>query len=150
MSDQPETITHPVFGELRWEVARSVWFTQVRDATGEWIDVSVEPGNGDRFACLDGVADLYSQAMRAERQVLRTAVQKELLELYNDTWRQSDEPELTTDEFMSRLGFTFIQIRTDFKSVVILSYGAGDLFGGHSVDVELDNELRHLNVDLIG
>src|SRR5437764_2917 len=139
-SDQPETVTHPVFGELQWETGRDVWFTQVRDATGGWIDVSVAPGDGDRLACLDRAADLYARAMRAERQLLRTAVENKLLELYNDAWRQSGEPKLTGDELTSRLTFTFVKIRPDEDFAVILSYYAGDLFGGHAVDVELDQE----------
>ena len=150
MNSEPETISHPVFGELRWEAARSVWFTQIRDSAGEWIDVSVEADEGDRIACLDRAADLYSRAMRVERQLFRIAVQNELLELYNDTWRRADEPKLTANEFMSRLAFTFIQLRPDWDSAVVLSYDAGELFGGHSVDVELDSELHYLDVNLIG
>jgi hypothetical protein len=151
MSLQPEdTVTHRVFGELRWEAESGWWFAQVRDSTGEWIDVIVQPDGEDRAACLDRAADLYLRAVRAERQLLRTATAHELLELHNDTWRRSDEPELAADEFMSRLEFTFIKIRPDWERAVVLSYHAGALFGGHSVDVEVDGELRFLGIDLVG
>src|SRR5262245_56822573 len=110
-SDQPEVVTHPVFGELRWESARGVWFTQVRDRSGEWIDVSVDPDEGDRVACLDRAAELYLRAMNAERQLLLTAVEKELLPLYNDCWHESLWPVLTAKQLMEHLEFTFIQIR---------------------------------------
>jgi hypothetical protein len=148
--EPPETITHPVFGELRWESERAVWFTQIRDATNEWIDVSIEPEEGDRLARLDRAAELYSRAMRAERQLLRTAVRSELPELYNDTWRQANEPELTAAELVSRLVFTFIQVSPTAECAVILSCDARELFGGYSVDVELDSEVRYLDVNLIG
>jgi hypothetical protein len=150
MSDQPESITHPVLGELRWEVARSVWFAQVRDSTGEWIDVSVEPEDGDRVACLDRAADLYLRAMRAERQLLRTAIEKELLPLYNDCWREPLWPVLTVEQLMKQLEFTFIQIRPGFDVAVILSYEAEHPFAGHCVDVKLDGELRYVNAGLVG
>lgn len=150
MSDQPETVTHPVFGELRWEADSGWWYTQVRDAAGEWLDVVVEPDGEDRLTFLARAAELYSRTIRAERRLLRTAVGKELLELYNDTWRRSDEPELTADEFISRLKFAYVAIRPDWDTAVVLSYNAGELFGGHSVDVELDSQLRYLDVNLIG
>jgi hypothetical protein len=72
------------------------------------------------------------------------------LALFNDVWRQSDEPVLTADELVSQLTFTFIQVSPAAACAVILSYDAGELFGGHSVDVELDSELRYLGVHLIG
>lgn len=110
----------------------------------------MQPDEEDRAAYLDRAADLYVRAMRAERQQIRTAVKEELLERHNETWRRSDEPELTADEFMSQLTFTFIDIRPDRECAVVLSYNAGDLFGRHSVDVERDRELRFIDVDLVG
>ncbi len=148
--DQPETVAHPVFGELRWEAERDVWFTQVRDATHEWIDVSVQPDEGDRFACLDRAADLYSRALRAERQLLHTAVDNELLELYNECWHESGWPALSADQLMAHLNLAFIQIRPESDTPVILSYEAGELFAGHCVDVELDRDLRYLDNNLVG
>jgi hypothetical protein len=150
MSDQPEILTHPVFGELRWESERSVWFTQIRDSAGEWIDVSVEADEGDRVACLDRAADLYSRAMGAERQLLCTAVEQELLPLYNDCWRESLWPVMTAKQLMEHLEFTFIQIRPGSDIAVILSYTAEHLFADRCVDVELDDELRLRKVGLVG
>lgn len=151
--NSPEAVTHPVFGELRWE--RSVWFAQVRDAS--WmIDVSVEPGTGDRLACLDQAADLYSRALRAERQLLRTAIDNYLLELFNDGWRlsdgqdETDQVELTAEEFAARLRFEFIKVSPDARFAVELGYDAGDTFGGHAVFVRLDRNLRYLSAALIG
>ena len=154
MSDeQPEAVTHPVFGELRWEAARSGWFTQVRDTI--WmIDVFVDPGDGDRLACLDRAADLYSRAIRAERQLLRTAIDDYLLELFNDNWRLADgqdelnQVELTAEEFAARLCFEFIRIDPDSRFAVELGYDAGDMFGGHCVFVRLDRNLRYIKASL--
>jgi hypothetical protein len=152
---RPETVTHPVFGELRWDAARSVWFTQVRD-TSWMIDVSVKPGDSDRLACLDRAADLYSRAIRAERQLLRTAIDNYLLELFNDNWRLADgqeemnQGELTAEEFAARLRFEFIKVSPSSRFAVELGYDAGDMFGGHAVFVRLDRNLRYLNAALIG
>ena len=150
-----ETITHPVFGELRWEEPRSVWFTQVRDAS--WmIDVSVDPGENDPIACLDRAADLYSRALRAERQLLRTAIDNYLLELFNENWRLADgqdemnQVELTAEAFAARLRFEFLKVRPDSRFAVELGYHAGDMFGGHAVFVRLDRNLCYLNAALVG
>src|SRR6516165_4729611 len=101
-----ELNTHPVFGELRWEQEYGWWSTQVRLSAAERLDVIVNPGDDDRFAFIESAAKLYCRAMRAERRILRDALREELLELYNDTWRRGEEPELTAKELMSRLKFS--------------------------------------------
>lgn len=149
----PETITHPVFGRLRWEAQYGHWYAQVRDAGGGF-DVTVEPGNGDRLACLDASADLYSRALRAERQLLRTAVDCYLLELYNDGWRESagvDEVDLTAEEFMARLRLDGVTIDLNSRFAVRLDYDPGDdMFGGHLVEVCLDRNLKYIRSSLLG
>ncbi len=42
-----ESLTHPVFGDLRWEAKFSWWLTQIRLESGEWLDVIVAPGDDD-------------------------------------------------------------------------------------------------------
>jgi hypothetical protein len=141
-----DSVSHPVYGELRWDAA-SLWFTQVRLPSGDWLDVIVDPGDGDRFAFLDSAAPLYQRAREAEPRLLREAIQQELLELYNDVWRQRD-PELTADELVSRLELVMVHIGTVVP--VTLGYAVGDLFAGHRVDVEADENLRLLGTNLVG
>jgi hypothetical protein len=143
-----ELNTHPVFGELRWEQEYGWWSTQVRLSAAERLDVIVNPGDDDRFAFIESAAKLYCRAMRAERRILRDALREELLELYNDTWRRGEEPELTAKELMSRLKFSLIEIDTVVP--ITLNYEAAGLFGGHSVAVEVDEELQFQDIDLQG
>ena len=143
-----ELRTHPVFGDLRWEQQYSWWSTQVRLPKAQQLDVIVNPGDDDRFAFIELAAKLYRRAMRAERRILRDALREELLELYNDTWRRGDEPELTAKELMSRLKFSLIEIDTVVP--ITLNYEAAGLFGGHSVAVEVDEELQFQDLDLQG
>lgn len=148
--EPPETLTHPVFGELRWEEQSGWWFAQVNDASGEWLDVIVDPGGGDRLAAVEAAADLYQRALAAERRVIRDATRDELLELYNDAWRGED-PELTAGQFLERLEFTFIRLCPDADVIpIVMSYAAGELFGGHAVDVELDHDLNVTGTNLVG
>ena len=145
-----ETITHRDFGELRWEQEYSWWFTQLRLPSGDWLDMIVDPGDGDRFAFLEPAANLFRWALGTEQRILRDAIRAELLELYNDIWQQGDEPELTADELMSRLEWTLLDISASPIVPVTFSYDAGDLFGGHSVAVKVDGELRFRDIDLRG
>lgn len=150
---QPDTITHSVLGKLRWEAQHGWWLAQVREASGGF-DVIVKPGGDDRFGCLDAAADLYSRALRAERQLLRTAVDLYLLELYNEGWRDSagvDETDLAAEEFIARLGFDGITISPNSRHAINLGYTvADDMFGGHMVDVACDRRLNYIRASLVG
>ncbi len=86
-----ESLTHPVFGDLRWEAKSSWWLTQIRLESGEWLDVIVAPGDNDPSDFVRRAAQLYCGAMDAVREILQEAIQKGLLDLY-EVWRQEGEP----------------------------------------------------------
>lgn len=146
---KPETLHHPTFGELRWDDKGQWWFTQIRDKAGEWLDVVIDPGDGDRLAVVEAAAELYRRAIPEEPRILKQAIKQELLELYNDVWVQ-DGVQLTASQLAKQLQFSFIKLQPDFCVPIILSYEAGDLFAGHCVDVEVDNQLQVIDVNLIG
>jgi len=143
-----ESLKHPVFGQLRWEEKYSWWFAQIQLPSAKWLEVIVNPGDGDRFAFIEPAARLYRRALKAERRILRDAIREELLELYNDAWRQGDDPRLTAAELLNRLELSLIDLDTVVP--VTLSYEAGDMFGGHGVAVEVDEELQFEDIDLRG
>jgi hypothetical protein len=143
----PESFTHPVFGHLRWEGQYSWWFTQIRLPSGDWLDVIVDPGDDDPIPFVERAAELYRRAMDAERQVLDEAIRRRILDLY-EAWRQTDEPQLTAGELKDRLEFTFVRI--DTVGPITLSYLLGDVFGGHSVDVRVNEECQVVDVGLVG
>ena len=106
-----EWLTHPVFGDLRWEGEASWWFTQIRQESGEWLDVIIDPDDDDTSAFIERAAQLYCRTMAAEREILQEAIQKGLLNLY-DKWRQADEPELTAEDLKNQCDLTFVRIDT--------------------------------------
>ncbi len=142
-----ESLIHPVFGNLQWEEKFSWWFAQIRQASGEWLDVIVDPGDDDPAGFVERASRLYIRAMEAERELLREAVNTKLLDLY-ETWRQEDEPKLTAEELKDRLVLTFVRIDTIIP--ITLSYDLGDVFGEHSVDVNVDSRWQIKGVDLVG
>ena len=142
-----ESLTHAVFGELRWEAESSWWFTQMRLPSGDWLDVIVDPGDEDPSTFIEQAATLFRRAMDAERRILHEAVRGRMLDLY-DAWRQEGEPELSAAGLEERLELTFV--RLDTVSPIVLSYWPAEVFGGHSVDVMVDERLRVTGVGLVG
>ena len=150
MAEASERLTHPVLGTLGWLPQYSHWFTQLRLPSGEWLDVVVDPGDADRLGFLPRAAELFAWAMANERRVLAEAIQAELLELYNGTWRQADEPVLSARELTARLDWQLLSVIASDVVPVEFSYGAGELFGYHGVTVEMNRDLRFRDIELRG
>jgi len=141
------SLTHPVFGDLRWKEKWSWWETKFCPASGKWLDMIVNPGDDDPAVFVERAAELYRRAMAAEREILHEAIQKGLLDLY-DEWRRAGEPKLTAEELQNQLDLTFVCIDTVIP--ITLGYGLGDVFGGNSVNVKVNDKLRVRSVDLDG
>ena len=150
MAEASEHLTHPALGTLVWLPEFSHWFAQRPRPSGGQLDLIIDPGNGDRFEFLLRAAELFLWAMANERRVLADAMQAELLELYNDTWRQEDEPELSADELTARLDWQLLSVSDSDVVPVEFSYDAGELFGHHGVTVEVDESLAFRDIDLRG
>jgi hypothetical protein len=150
MPEASEYVTHSVLGKLGWLPDYSHWFTQLQLPSGDWLDVIVDPGDIDRFEFLERGAELFEWAMANERRVLAEAMKVELLELYNDTWRQSDEPVLSAKQLTGRLKWELLAVSDSDIVPIEFSYGAGELFGHHGVTIEVDSELRFRDIDLRG
>lgn len=150
MAEPSENLTHPILGTLGWLSEYSHWFGQLSAPDGGTLDLVVDPGDGDRYDFLPRAAELFQWAMANERRVLGKAMRAELLELFNDTWRQEPEPELTPAELTARLQWTFLKLSDSEIAPIVISYAAGELFGGHSVDVEIGSDFRFRDVDLVG
>lgn len=150
MAKASKHLMHPVLGKMAWLPEYSHWFTQLKLPSGDWLDVIVDPGDGDRLQFLPKAAQLFEWALANERQVLAEAMEAELLELYNDTWRQNDELVLSAEELTARLNWGLLSVMDSDIVPVEFSYGAGELFGYHGVTVEVDAALKFRDIDLRG
>lgn len=150
MAEASEHLTHPVLGTLGWLPEFSHWFAQLPLPVGGQLDLIVNPGSDDRFEFLPRAAELYQWAMANERRVLAVAMRAQLLELYNDTWRQEDEPALSCEELAGRLEWQLLSVIACDIVPVEFSYDAGDLFGYHGVTVKVDDSLSFRSVELRG
>ena len=150
MAEASEHLTHPVLGTLGWLPKYSHWFAQPTLPSGARLDLVVSPGDGDRFAFLPRAAELYRWALVNERAILATAVSSYLLELYNECWRQDDLPVLGSAGFTAALEWQFLEVSASEIVPVDFGYDPGDLFGGHTVTVEVGPDLRYRGAHLIG
>ena len=150
MAGDSETLTHPVFGVLKWDPKHSYWFTQRELPGGGRLDVQVSPHKGDLDGFLKRAADLFLWALKNERRVLREAIQAYLLDLYNDGWRQEEDPVLTAEEFEGELTWEGLDISESEIVLVEFWYSDGgrDLFGGHVIVIEMDDQLRRRSAHL--
>jgi hypothetical protein len=150
MAGASETLTHPVLGSLAWMPDGPHWYTRYRLLSGVVFDVMVEPGGADRYEVIERAAKLFAWAVGNERRVLADAIEAELLGLYNGTWRRGDDAELDAGELATRLEWHLLTVNPGGVVPVEFTYGAGDLFGGHGVAVEVDQGLQFRDVDLRG
>ena len=147
----PESLVHPVLGQLRWEPEYSWWLGEARFPSGVLGDLVVAPGEAGA-AFLDTAAALYQQVIVAEPRIRleATATGDGILDLYRH-WRQGDDPEWTAEELTTQLEPTFLRIDTIVPVTVSYSLGErNEMFGGHAVDVELNNQLVVERVNLAG
>ena len=133
-------LTHPVFGDLQWQEKFSWWFTQIFLESGKRLDVIIDPSDGEPTEYVERVSQFYCRVMDSERDILREVIKQRLLFLY-DVWRQEGDPELTAEELQDQLNLTCVRIETD-SPIITLGYELGDFFGGHTVDVKVNEQLQ--------
>jgi hypothetical protein len=147
MPDADEELKHATLGTLRWDAVCSWWIGDLACAGRGDVELVIDAGDDDPRAFLERAAGLLLQTVAAEESVRENAVDTNILEIY-ETWRHEPEPMLTAQQLARRLELTWVRI--DSAVPVTLSYALGDVFGGHTVDVAVDEHLRIKGVDLVG
>jgi hypothetical protein len=150
VAEVSETLSHPDLGQLAWAPAPFHWSTEYRLTSGGRLDVFVEPYPSDRYAFLDRAAELFRWALDNEQRVFREALRADVLELYNDGWRQDGEPVLSEDEFAARLEWQLLKVKGSDAVPVEFWYDADWLFGGHAVVVQVGSGLQFQGAHLVG
>lgn len=150
MSQATEFLSHPVLGDLTWQPEYDHWSGERELASGQVLDLIIEPGEQDRRAFIPRAAELFSWALANERKVFADALQAELLELYNSEWREDEAPLLSAAEFSERLEWQLVCVSASDLVPVEFMYEAGELFGGHGVSIEVDSDLNYRDCDLPG
>ncbi len=120
------------FGPLWWDPLLDCLLGGIDWPPGLHTEVAIRLPDGDRDAGLrlarEGLAWLQAHESPARR-----AVATVLLTVYNDDWRQEDEP-ITEAEFVRRIELVRIWFEDDGS--VLLSYDGRDLFDDRVIDAE--------------
>jgi hypothetical protein len=140
-----EAIFNDVFGRLEWDREVGGWLGGIDWPPGLHTEVALWLGDdvaaGFRLARegLEWLQDHEGQA--------RGEVAAEMLAVYNEAWADAEGP-LTRAEFFRRLELVRIGFEED--GTLLLSYDAGDLFGGHVVDAEFGPDRSFRGAGLVG
>jgi hypothetical protein len=70
-----------------------------------------------------------------------------MLEVYNRAWRAEEGP-ITEDEFARRLELVRVEFGEDGS--LLLSYDAGEMFGGHVLDADFGPTRAFRGASLVG
>jgi hypothetical protein len=141
-----EAIHNDVFGRLTWDRELCCWLGGIDWPPGLHTEVAIwQPDEDVAFAlrmAQDGLGWL-----RAHEESARRRVAWEMLGLYNEAWREEDEP-VGEEEFAGRLELVRIGFLEDGS--LLLSYDAGEMFGGHVVDGEFAPDRTFRGAGLVG
>jgi hypothetical protein len=140
-----EPIRDETFGRLEWDELLNCWLGGIHWPPGLYTEVVLSPpGQTDTGfqKAREGLAWLQSHEEHARR-----CVASEMLVVYNDAWRDEEEP-LSEDEFIRRIELARISFGEDGS--LLLSYDGRDLFGGHVIDVQFDADRSFRGTMLIG
>ena len=72
---------------------------------------------------------------------------KKLLKLKNDLWLEEDEKEVTKKEFKARMKFTSLYV---FSESANFYFDDGDLFWGHIIEVNVNQNLEFTDANIVG
>jgi hypothetical protein len=127
-----EAFFNDVFGRLEWDGELGCWLGGIDWPPGRHTEVALWLSGDDLAGDLRMAAEGLEWLQAHEGQARRTAAE-EMLEVYNDSWQDAEGP-LTGTELFGRLELARIEFEED--GTLLLTYDAGELFGGHEVDAE--------------
>jgi hypothetical protein len=128
---------------------------------GRQISLCLFAGKTRLPQCLALARAIVSEIAQIDERA-KNAATDGMLYLYNENWREYGEfnmedgesvevsnPELTEEEFKSRLTLTDVSVHGD--SSVSLSYDIDDLFAGHGIVLtSVTTACRNFHVELVG
>ncbi|QEL14141.1 DUF2262 domain-containing protein [Limnoglobus roseus] len=141
-----EPLHDETFGRLEWDAVLKCWLGGIDWPPGLYTEVAIWLPNGDLAAGLHQARESLNW-LRGHEEQARLAVAAEMVKVYNDAWRDEDEP-ITAAEFAGRTELARIGFEDDGS--LLLSYDGRDMFGGHVIDGVFDADRSFSGGKLIG
>jgi hypothetical protein len=139
-------IQDEVFGALSWHGVLDCWLGAIAWPPGLHTEVAIWTAADAGSAGLRTARQAFDW-LKAHEEHARRCVASNMVGLYNDTWRNAEEP-ISADEFMGRIELMRIGIQEDGS--LLLSYDAGEQFGGHVLDAAFGPDRSLRDCQLIG
>lgn len=130
-------IASPFPTKLIWEEDYDWWTGKYRE-NSRMVHIRISPDyskNSDMQTFVENCFKLFSDIRCRQVEILKTA-SDHLLDDYNCEWRGRN-PELSPDQFMSKLKLSSIQIHGEGGATIF--YTCGKLFQGHDIEVRLES-----------
>ena len=131
---------------LAWDEPRRVWTGSAELAPGHGLTLRISPHPSLELQRRWARA-LFDRIAAKERD-LRLRVAQHKLPLYNSSWRDDAEPQLSEAEFADRLHLYSLVIYEPGQG--LLFYRDGDLFAGHTLIATIDRRFDITGVELYG
>jgi hypothetical protein len=99
---------------------------------------------------LDAIASRAQEFLELHWQRILDRLTADLLPMYNDGWRDDEEPFVAAADFHGAIGDPEINVWEE--ETIMIYFSDGGLFGGHSIEVFIDNPEngRGISVGIIG
>jgi hypothetical protein len=99
---------------------------------------------------LDAIASRARDFLESHWQQILDQLTADLLPMYNDRWRDEDEPLLNDADFRNAFDAPDINVWED--EAIMMYYSDGGLFGGHYIEVfiETPENGRGISVGILG
>lgn len=141
-----KSISDEVFGELKWDDESGEWIGKVEFVPGHFVTVSFYLDDDPIDIALEKAASTFA-VLKNDEEGYRLATADKLLDLHNESWNRGSRIDRKT--FAGRIRLESICFYPDDYGTE-LSYNDGDLFWGHSIIVEVNDEGVIEDADIAG
>jgi uncharacterized protein (TIGR03067 family) len=136
-----------VVGTLEWD-DNLHWYSRNVDLGETVFRLTLRPVDGTEVSAALARARVIVQDIEAYRQLAANYAVKGLLGTKNEWWLDEHEAELSADDFKSRMTLRSITVKSD--GCVTFWHDDGDMFRGHSIQVDVDANDNCTGTDIPG
>lgn len=148
---KPLIVRDEVLGRLVLNKAGRL-FTGKRSAHGQRYTLAIDASEtGDEPTLTDSLrAVARKSVVRFEKSfpAVRRRVSRDLLSLYNRTWRDDEDPAISAKVFATRISLSGVQVSPDGSMDAY--FADGGLFAGHTICVTVDARAKVKHATIVG
>lgn len=131
--DTPVTMQSEIFGQLIYN-KRYEYYDGSFNWLGTQVRMKIDDEEDNAAESLEYAEKLCRNCVEWDRK-FKESIAEELTYLANDWLRDADKPEITEEEFVSRITMELIDISSYNNGTFYVWYDDDDIFAGHSVTV---------------